>query len=77
MQLSSAAKHGNNLGDNPSGNPRDYSSDYPSDYSSDYPLTPVVLQLINARAQLLKRLAAHLKTEVPSKQKVVHHQMPT
>jgi iron complex transport system permease protein len=51
MQLSPAAKHGNNLGDNPSGNPRDYSSDYPSDYSSDYPLTPVVLQLINARAQ--------------------------
>ncbi|CAB9495223.1 FecCD family ABC transporter permease [Alteromonas macleodii] len=43
MQLSSAAKHSNNLGDN--------SSDYPSDYSSDYRLTPEVLQLINARAQ--------------------------
>ena len=39
MQLSSAAKRSNNLGDNP--------SDYPSDYSSG----PVVLQLINARAQ--------------------------
>ena len=43
MQLSSAAKR--------SDNPRDYSSDYPSDYSNDYRLTPVVLQLINARAQ--------------------------
>ena len=43
MQLSSAAKHSNNLGDNSSDNPRDY--------SSDYRLTPVVLQLINARAQ--------------------------
>ena len=43
MQLSSAAKR--------SDNPRDYSSDYPSNYSNDYRLTPVVLQLINARAQ--------------------------
>jgi iron complex transport system permease protein len=43
MQLSSAAKHSNNLGDNPSDNPRDYSSDYSS--------RPVVLQLINAREQ--------------------------
>lgn len=43
MQLSSAAKRSDNLGDNP--------SDNPSDYSSDYRLTPVVLQLINARAQ--------------------------
>ena len=38
MQLSSAAKHSDNLGDN--------SSDYPSDYSR-----PIVLQLIHARAQ--------------------------
>lgn len=37
MQLSSAAKHSNNLGDNPSDNPSDSG--------------PVVLQLINARAQ--------------------------
>ena len=43
MQLSSAAKRSDNLGDNPS----DYSSDYPSDYSSG----PAALQLINARAQ--------------------------
>ena len=47
MQLSSAAKHSDNLGDNSSDNPRDYSSDY----SSDYPFTPVVLQLSNAREQ--------------------------
>ena len=43
MQLSSAAKHSDNPNDYPSGN----LGDNPSDYSS----TPVVLQLINARAQ--------------------------
>ena len=43
MQLSSAAKHSDNPSDYPSGN----LGDNPSDYSS----TPVVLQLINARAQ--------------------------
>ncbi|MFZ8198674.1 FecCD family ABC transporter permease [Alteromonas portus] len=55
MQLSSAAKRSDNLGDNPSDNPRDYSGDNPRDYSGDYPSDyssrPVVLQLINARAQ--------------------------
>lgn len=55
MQLSSAAKHSDNLGDNSSDNPRDYSSDnlgdYSSDYPSDYSSRPVVLQLIDARAQ--------------------------
>ncbi|HBL20440.1 MAG TPA: iron ABC transporter permease, partial [Alteromonas mediterranea] len=43
MQLSSAAKHSDNPSDYPSGN----LGDNPSDYSS----VPVVLQLINARAQ--------------------------
>ena len=47
MQLSSAAKRS----DNPRDYSSDYPSDYPSDYSNDYRLTPVVLQLINARAQ--------------------------